>query len=204
MTPPEITLSDFGNTQVTYKQALEAHHKLNTNERVSNLKGSNPNNDVPRKIAALENLSPEQKTNLTDNFGGRTRVHLLRMFNPERSEAEHKFAFACLEHLPNYFEKLKGEAGLPWKKLLLFSFSVPFILGLDDFAGYVPLFSIIKVFGFAIGVLLAHTLLNIALFLNPEFTIKIVKNQWVSFFGTLAFVGLALWGLLEVVKIFFK
>ena len=107
MTPPEITLSDFGNTQVTYKQALEAHHKLNTNERVSNLKGSNPNNDVPRKIAALENLSPEQKTNLTDNFGGRTRVHLLRMFNPERSEAEHKFAFACLEHLPNYFEKLK-------------------------------------------------------------------------------------------------
>jgi hypothetical protein len=32
--------------------------------------------------------------------------------------------------------------------LMVASFMVPFILGLDDFAGYVPLFSVVNVFGF--------------------------------------------------------
>ncbi len=103
--------------------------------------------------------------------------------------------------LPDLGEKLKGSQALPWKKLLLFSFSVPFILGLDDFAGYVPLFNIVNVFGFSLGVIGAHTLLNIALFINPDATVKIVRNEWVSFIGSLAFIGLGIWGLIEVVKI---
>ncbi len=103
--------------------------------------------------------------------------------------------------LPDLGEKMKGSSALPWKKLLFFSFTVPFILGLDDFAGYVPLFSIVNVLGFSIGVIGAHTLLNIALFLNPAKTVKLVKNSWISFLGTLAFLGLAIWGLVEVVKI---
>jgi hypothetical protein len=104
--------------------------------------------------------------------------------------------------LPDLGEKLKGSQSLPWKRLLFFSFSVPFILGLDDFAGYVPLFDIVNVYGFSIGVIGGHMLLNIAIFINPSATVKIVRNEWVSFLGALAFIGLGVWGLVEVVKIF--
>lgn len=85
--------------------------------------------------------------------------------------------------------------------LFVLAFSIPFILGLDDFAGYIPLFNIVNVFGFAIGVFLGHMLLNVALFLSPRATIHAVKNPVISFFGSLAFVGLALWGLFEAAKL---
>lgn len=88
-----------------------------------------------------------------------------------------------------------------WIGLIFFSGTIPFILGLDDFAGYVPLFSIVHVYGFAVGVLLGHLILNIALFLSPDTTIKVVKQPVISFLGSLAFVGLAAWGLHEVWKI---
>ena len=103
--------------------------------------------------------------------------------------------------MPNLGEKLKGKTGLSWKKLLGFSGSVPFILGLDDFAGYVPLFSVVNVYGFAIGVITAHTILNISLFLSPKRTIEAVKNEYVSFAGTIAFIALALYGIWESGKI---
>lgn len=85
--------------------------------------------------------------------------------------------------------------------LLVMSFTVPFILGLDDFAGYVSLFSVVNVFGFAIGVFLGHMILNICLYLSPQRTIKLVKNPIISFVGTLAFIGLGIWGLVEVVHL---
>jgi hypothetical protein len=44
-------------------------------------------------------------------------------------------------------------------------------------------------------------LLNIALFLSPSATIRAVKNPIISFFGSVAFVGLALWGLFEAAKL---
>ena len=88
-----------------------------------------------------------------------------------------------------------------YKALFIFSFSVPFILGLDDFAGYIPLFNVVNVFGFAIGVFLGHMLLNIFLFLSPTRTIHAVKNPVISFLGSLAFVGLALWGIFEAAKL---
>lgn len=71
------------------------------------------------------------------------------------------------------------------------------ILRLDDFAGYVPLFNLVNVFGFAVGVLAGHTILNLFLFLNPDKTVSVVKNPLISFFGALAFVGLAIWGVRE-------
>jgi hypothetical protein len=92
--------------------------------------------------------------------------------------------------------KQKGILGL-----FVLSFSIPFILGLDDFAGYIPLFNIINVFGFATGVFVGHMLLNIALFLSPHTTIRAVKNPIISFIGSLAFVGLAIWGLIEAAKL---
>jgi hypothetical protein len=101
--------------------------------------------------------------------------------------------------IPNV--KTKGTGVLKFFPLLVFSFTIPFILGLDDFAGYVPLFSVVNVYGFSIGVMLGHTLLNIFLFISPEKTIRAVKNPWISYVGTLAFIGLAIWGLYEVVHI---
>jgi len=103
--------------------------------------------------------------------------------------------------MPDLGSAMKGKSSLSWQPLLMFSATVPFILGLDDFAGYVPLFSVVNVYGFAIGVIASHTLLNIALFLSPKKTIIVVKNEVVSFFGALAFIGLGVYGLVETVRI---
>ena len=89
-------------------------------------------------------------------------------------------------------------------QLFVLSMSVPFILGLDDFAGYVPAFNIFNVFGFGIGVILGHSLLNVALFLSPKLTIKIVKNPNIALLGAIAFIGLALYGFYETIKILLK
>ena len=85
--------------------------------------------------------------------------------------------------------------------LFVLSVTIPFILGLDDFAGYIPLFNIVNVYGFAIGVFLGHMILNIFLFLSPHTTISLVKNPIISFLGSLAFVGLGVWGLYEAAKL---
>jgi hypothetical protein len=92
--------------------------------------------------------------------------------------------------------KSKGLIGL-----FVLSFTVPFILGLDDFAGYIPLFNIVNVFGFATGVFLGHMILNIALFISPQNTIRAVKHPIISFFGSIAFIGLALWGIWEAAQL---
>lgn len=92
---------------------------------------------------------------------------------------------------------------LSFFNLVLFSLLVPFILGLDDFAGYIPMFSIVNVFGFAIGAFLAHMLLNIGLFLSPRTTTNLVKNPAILGLGGLVFIGIALWGFYEVIKLIF-
>lgn len=101
--------------------------------------------------------------------------------------------------MPNL--SIGGAEQLSFWTLFGFAFTVPFILGLDDFAGYVPLFSVVNVFGFSIGVFAGHMILNIFLYLSPKHTIKAVKNPLISFVGSLAFVGLGVWGLVEVVRI---
>lgn len=85
--------------------------------------------------------------------------------------------------------------------LLATAFTIPFILGLDDFAGYVPLFNVVNVFGFAVGVFVGHALLNICLFAAPSTTVRVVKNPLIAFGGSLVFVGLALWGVYEALKL---
>jgi hypothetical protein len=87
--------------------------------------------------------------------------------------------------------------------LFITAFTVPFILGLDDFAGYVPLFQAVNVFGFGVGVFAGHCILNILLFINPEATIRIIKNPNIAILGSLAFIGLGTFGLYEAVKILF-
>jgi hypothetical protein len=87
--------------------------------------------------------------------------------------------------------------------LLIMAFTVPFILGLDDFAGYVPIFDLVNVFGFIIGVLLGHMILNIALYISPNKTIKAVKNPIIALLGSVAFILLAGWGFIEAFKLLF-
>ncbi len=100
--------------------------------------------------------------------------------------------------IPNISMKSDSKK-LGFVSLFGFAFTVPFILGLDDFAGYVPLFNIVHVFGFAIGVLLGHMVLNIFLFLSPQKTIRVVKNSTISIIGGIAFILLAVWGLHEAI-----
>lgn len=88
-----------------------------------------------------------------------------------------------------------------FSSLFIFSLTIPFLLGLDDFAGYIPLFSIINVFGFAIGVFLGHMLLNAFLFTFPQKTINFVKMPAILVIGSFVFVGLSLWGFVEVFRI---
>jgi hypothetical protein len=85
--------------------------------------------------------------------------------------------------------------------LFIMSMTIPFILGLDDFAGYVPFFKVVNVFGFGIGVFLGHCLLNILLFINPRLTIKIIKNPVIAILGAIAFILLGTYGIYEAIKI---
>ncbi len=103
--------------------------------------------------------------------------------------------------IPDLRASLRGKEGLSWTKLAGFATEIPFILGLDDFAGYVPLFNVVNIYGFAAGVIGAHTILNICLFLSPSRTVAAVRNEYVSFIGTLAFIGLGIYGLIEAGKI---
>lgn len=93
---------------------------------------------------------------------------------------------------------MKAAAFTTFWGLFAFAFTVPFILGLDDFAGYVPLFSIVNVFGFGIGVFLGHMILNILLYINPERTIKLVKLPTIALVGAIAFVALGIYGFIEI------
>lgn len=90
---------------------------------------------------------------------------------------------------------------LSFTNLVVFSFTIPFILGLDDFAGYIPLFSVVNLFGFALGVMLGHMILNIGLFVFPSLTVRVVRHPFVLILGGLAFIGLGLWGFFEAFKL---
>lgn len=93
---------------------------------------------------------------------------------------------------------------LSFANLIVFSFTIPFILGLDDFAGYISLFSVINVFGFCLGVMLGHMLLNIGLFIFPKKTVQVVTHPIVLIVGGVAFIALGLWGFLETGKIIYS
>lgn len=113
-----------------------------------------------------------------------------------------KFNQATAPILSRLIPELKvKDKGKGYKHLFLMSFTIPFILGLDDFAGYIPLFNVVNVYGFGVGVFLGHMILNIFLFLSPKDTIRAVKHPVISFLGSVVFVGLAVWGWVEVVRL---
>lgn len=88
--------------------------------------------------------------------------------------------------------------------LLAFSFRIPFILGLDDFAGYIPLFSLVNVVSFITGVFVGHMLLNAFLFASPRLTTKIISLPAVSLIGGIAFLLIGSWGFIEALHILIR
>lgn len=94
-------------------------------------------------------------------------------------------------------EKNNSQKTTSFLGLFIFSITIPFALGLDDFAGYIPLFTIVNVFGFSIGAFLGHMFLNIGLFASPNTTIRIVKFPAVRLIGSLVFILIAIWGFIE-------
>lgn len=132
------------------------------------------------------------------------------MKNPNQWTKLLAFPFFLLKKITYIFKPFLGKilpdtgitaSKLSFSKLFFFSLLIPFLLGLDDFAGYIPLFSIINVMSFIIGVFFAHMLLNIALFASPTLTIKITKHPLIVAFGSIAFVGIGVWGLVEAFQI---
>lgn len=122
---------------------------------------------------------------------GRQLLSLLQKVNA----LFHPFLKLLIPHPPKAIADKKT-----FFSLLLFSFTIPLLLGLDDFAGYIPLFNIVNVFGFAVGVFVGHMLLNLFLFASPTTTIRIVKQSVISLLGSIVFIGIAVWGFVEVVR----
>ena len=60
-----------------------------------------------------------------------------------------------------------------------------------------------NVFGFGIGVMTGHTLLNIFLFISSSKTVIAVKYPLISFIGSIAFIILGIWGLKEGLNLIF-
>ncbi len=142
---------------------------------------------------SFEELAPKIPTTIKRTFYSASSV--LRAINKTTNPLLHQIA-------PRV--KITKTGPLSWTRLTLFACTIPFILGLDDFAGYIPLFSIINVFGFATGVFLGHMLLNITLFLSPQKTTALVKTPLILLVGGLAFIGIAFWGLYEASWLLFK
>ncbi len=156
-------------------------------------------------VAALVllKLAEESLSHVTDQeVGARERLKNIAKRIGTFLGPINKFFHGALKYIIPHLS-MKPKPNLSLWGLLGMSFTIPFILGLDDFAGYVPVFDIVNVFGFSIGVIVGHMILNIFLFISPKNTIKAVKNPVVSILGSVAFVALALWGFYEVFKILF-
>ena len=87
---------------------------------------------------------------------------------------------------------------ITYSGLFLMTLGVPFALGLDDFAGYIGLLTVVNVLSFAIGVYFGHFLLNTFLFLNPKKTMKVIGHPIIGWIGSMALMLIAYLGLREV------
>lgn len=132
-----------------------------------------------------------------------TRIHHLTSLLHSQLGLVNKIFKPILGRLiPN--ASITNMKSLSFLNLAVFSFTIPFILGLDDFAGYIPLFSIINVFGFSVGIFLGHMILNLGLFVAPSKTVKLVKLPIILLIGGVAFIGIGAWGFYEAIHILLR
>lgn len=103
--------------------------------------------------------------------------------------------------MPDLERTMAGKKMPGLKALLLYSFTVPFVLGSDDFAGYISVFNVVNVFSFATGVVVGHGLLLAAIFAVPKVTQKVLATTAFSVLAVITFFIIFLIGLSDAVKI---
>lgn len=84
----------------------------------------------------------------------------------------------------------------------LFSLKLPFILGIDDFAGYIPLFNILNITSFSIGVLLGHCILVSLILANEKLLRKIVQLRFFDLIGAILFLSIGIFGIIHIFNFF--
>lgn len=180
-------------------------HIFEDSELEEDLTGDSDNsqkNNLQTNLEKEEQISAAQNTNKFESIANKNNEVVIRIANFINLflKPVNKFLSPVISKIvPDLSFKLNQK--LNFWGLVASSFTIPFILGLDDFAGYVPLFGVVNVFGFGIGVFLGHSILNICLFINPNKTIQIVKNPIIRIIGCIVFIGLAIWGLSESLHI---
>jgi hypothetical protein len=79
---------------------------------------------------------------------------------------------------------------VPIGQLAMWSFLLPFIIGLDDFVGYMGAMTIYNVFSLLVGIYMADILIDILIFISPATTKKVVQSAVLSLVATYAFLYL--------------
>lgn len=95
-----------------------------------------------------------------------------------------------LKWMPDVKGAMSGRRLPNFRALFLYSFSVPFILGSDDFAGYISVFSVVNVLSFATGVLIGHGLLLAGMFAVPMTVETLMGNPWFSALAVTTFFAI--------------
>lgn len=75
--------------------------------------------------------------------------------------------------------------------LAKWSFLLPFIIGLDDFIGYMGAMTLYNTFSLIAGIYFADIVIDILIFFSPKFTSKMVESPYLSLFASYAFLYLA-------------
>lgn len=78
-----------------------------------------------------------------------------------------RYTAVFLGWMPDVEGAMAGKKLPNFRALLLYSFTIPFILGSDDFASYLSVFNVVNVLSFASGVILGHGLLLAGMFAAP-------------------------------------
>jgi hypothetical protein len=128
--------------------------------------------------------------------------HILHMIFSCLNRINH--IFSRMTRCATYKQSTKQLKQSTWLSLFLFSCTIPLLLGMDDFAGYIPLFSVINIFGFAVGVFIGHLLLTISLFAFPKGAIRVIRTPFVLLAGSFVFIYLAFLGVYEAFHILFQ
>ena len=81
-------------------------------------------------------------------------------------------------------------AKMPIKKLASWAFLLPFIIGLDDFIGYMGAMTIYNVFSLLLGIYVADIVIDVLIFTSPKLTKKVVEGAILSLLASWAFLYL--------------
>ena len=81
-------------------------------------------------------------------------------------------------------------AKMSTKKLASWAFLLPFIIGLDDFVGYMGAMTIYNVFSLLLGIYLADIVIDVLIFTSPKLTKKVVEGAILSLLASWAFLYL--------------